>query len=95
MRKQQLDGDLRRIRSGGDLELFVYDCHDLDRSNTVNKIDETKKKKKVLGVVNAYLEPSSSSVAITSSLEELDVDEVGDFARKEKSGGLEVESETP
>ena len=26
--------------------MFGGDCHDLDRSNTVNKLDETKKKKK-------------------------------------------------
>ena len=25
--------------------MFGGDCHDLDRSNTVNKLDETKKKK--------------------------------------------------
>ena len=42
LRKPQLDGDLRRIRSGGGTGVCVYYCHDLDRSHAIN--DETKKK---------------------------------------------------
>ena len=35
LRKPQLDGDLRRIRGGGELELCVRYCHDLDRSHAI------------------------------------------------------------
>ena len=45
LRKPQLDGDLRRIRSGGGHGRMCVYCHDLDRSHAIN--DETKKKKKM------------------------------------------------
>jgi len=35
LRKPQLDGDLSRIRGGGELELFVRYCHDLARSHAI------------------------------------------------------------
>jgi len=38
----QLDGDLRRIRSGGDLGFLYHSCHDLNRSNA--KMMKQKKK---------------------------------------------------
>ena len=41
-REPQLDGDLRSIRSGGDLGFLYHSCHDLNRSNA--KMMKPKKK---------------------------------------------------
>jgi len=42
MVEPQLDGDLRRIRSGGDLGFLYHNSHDLNRSNA--KMMKQKKK---------------------------------------------------